>query len=64
MTDKKGPYMMGDTISWSDLVLFSFLSLFKTIWGEDSPEWKDIASWNNGRWEAHFDALKEYNTVT
>jgi len=64
MTDEKGPYMMGDTISWSDLVLFGFLSFFKIIWGEDSAEWKDIASWNNGRWEAHIDALKEYNTVT
>jgi len=64
MTDKKGPYMMGDTISWSDIVLFGFLSFFKIIWGEDSAEWKDIASWNDGRWEAHVDALKEYNTVT
>jgi glutathione S-transferase len=61
--DKKGPYMMGDTISWSDIVLFGFLSFFKVIWGEDSEEWKDIASWNDGRWEAHVDALKKYNTV-
>ena len=62
MTDKKGPYMMGDIISWSDLVLFSFLYFFKTIWGEDSVEWKDIVSWNDGRWEAHIDALQKYNT--
>lgn len=58
MTDKKGPYVMGDIISWSDIVLFSFLSFFKIIWGEDSAEWKDIASWNDGRWEAHVDTLK------
>ena len=63
LTDRKGPYMMGDTISWSDLVLFSFLYWFKLIWGEDSQEWKDIASWNDGRWEAHIDALKAYHTV-
>jgi glutathione S-transferase len=63
LTDKKGPYVMGDTISWSDLVLFSFLYWFKLIWGEDSQEWKDIASWNDGRWEAHIDALKAYHTV-
>jgi len=62
-TDDKGPYMLGDKISWSDLVLFSFLYWLKLIWGEDSPEWKDIASWNGGRWEAHLNALKEYQTV-
>lgn len=63
LTDKKGPYVMGDMISWSDIVLFGFLSFFKIIWGEDSEEWKEIASWNDGRWEAHIDALKQYNTV-
>ena len=63
MTDKKGRYMMGDTISWSDFVLFGFLSFFKIIWGEESEEWKDIVSWNGGRWEAHVDALNKYNTL-
>jgi len=63
LTDNKGPYMLGDKISWSDLVLFSFLYWMKLIWGEDSQEWKDIASWNGGRWEAHVNALKEYQTV-
>ena len=63
MTDKKGRYMMGDTISWSDFVLFGFLSFFKIIWVEESEEWKDIASWNGGRWEEHVDALNKYNTL-
>jgi len=62
-TDKTGPFFLGDTISWSDLVLFSFLYWIKLIWGEDSKEWKDIASWNGGRWEAHISALQKYNTV-
>jgi glutathione S-transferase len=63
LTDEKGPYILGDTISWSDLVLFSSLYWFKLIWGENSKEWKDIASWHGGRWEAHFNALKKYDTV-
>ena len=62
-TDKKGPFFLGDTISWSDLVLFSFLYWFKLVWGENSKEWKDIASWNEGRWEAHIEALNKYHTV-
>ena len=63
LTDKKGPYILGDMISWGDLVLFSFIYSFKLTLGENSDEWKDIASWNGGRWAAHIDALKEYNTV-
>ena len=59
-TDKKGPYILGDTISWTDLLLFSYLYWFKAIFGEDSKEWKDIASWNGGRWEAHLNAIKKY----
>ena len=59
----KGPYMLGDTISWSDFVLFSFIYWFKLIWGEDSKEWKDIASWNDGRWEALIRGLEKYHTV-
>ncbi|KAF8810233.1 hypothetical protein BYT27DRAFT_7222021 [Phlegmacium glaucopus] len=62
-TDDKGPYMLGETISWSDLLLFSYLYWLKITWGEDSKEWKDIASWNGGRWEAHMNALKKYNSV-
>jgi glutathione S-transferase len=50
-TDAKGPFVMGDTISWADIFLSAYLTYFKLIWGEDSEEWKDMASWNGGRWE-------------
>ena len=60
---EKGPYILGDTISWGDFVLFGLVIWFKLIWGEDSKEWKDIASWNGGRWEALIHGLKKYQTV-
>jgi len=63
LSDEKGPFFLGDTISWSDLYVFSYLYWFKVVWGEDSKEWKDVASWNGGRWEAHLNALKKYQTV-
>ena len=63
LMDKKGPYVLGDTISWADFLMFSFVYFFKLIWGEDSKEWKEVASWNGGKWEALIDALKEYHTV-
>jgi len=57
MTDTKGPFVMGDTISWADFFISSFLMYFKSVWGEDSEEWKDIASWNEGRWNNLLHAL-------
>ena len=49
-TDAKGPFVMGDTISWADFFISGYLMYFKVIWGKDSEEWNDIASWNEGRW--------------
>ena len=49
-TDTKGPFIMGDTISWVDFFISAYLLFCKKIWGEKSEEWKDIVSWNEGRW--------------
>lgn len=49
-TDLKGPFVMGDTISWGDFYIAAYLMWLKNVLGEDSEEWKDIASWNEGRW--------------
>jgi len=62
-TDAKGPFVMGDTISWADFFLSSYLIYWKVVWGEQSEEWTDIASWNGGRWENLLQALGEYQTI-
>lgn len=58
-----GPFIMGDTISWADFVVGSWLIWARTIWGEDSQKWKDYASWHNGRWEKVLNDLKEYQRI-
>lgn len=58
-----GPFVMGDTLSWSDIILASELSWFRATWGEHSSEWKDILSWHEGRWETFVGNMKEYETV-
>ena len=50
-TDAKGPFVMGDTVSWADFFISAFLIYLKSILGEDSEEWKEVASWNEGRWK-------------
>jgi len=62
-TDAKGPFVMGDTISWADFLLSGGLMWFKILWGEESEEWKEIASWNEGRWDNLLRALGKYQST-
>ena len=55
-----GPYLLGSTICFGDLVYVSFATWSKKIYGEESTEWKDIQSWNEGRLIALMDALSKY----
>ena len=50
-TDAKGPFVMGDTISWADLFISASLMYLKNVWGEGSEEWKDVASFKNAHLE-------------
>jgi len=58
-----GPYFGGKTPCLSDFVVGARLMWYKLIFGEDSPEWTDILTWNEGRWAAYVGALKPYETV-
>ncbi|KJA20279.1 hypothetical protein HYPSUDRAFT_189028 [Hypholoma sublateritium FD-334 SS-4] len=58
-----GPFILGDTVSWADFVVGSWLIWARTIWGEESQKWKDYASWHNGRWLKVLDDLKEYQRI-
>lgn len=59
----EGPFLLGETPSWGDIVVASSLVLGRIVWGEESQKWKDISSWHNGRWAGIVEALKKYETV-
>lgn len=59
----EGPFLLGDRLSWADLVVGSWIIWMRTIWGEGSKEWNDISSWHNGRWGKLLDDLKQYQTI-
>jgi glutathione S-transferase len=61
--DGEGPYLLGNTICFSDFVLAAFIMWFKKIWGEDSVEWKDIESWDKGRWVSLLKRMEKYETT-
>ncbi|KJA20281.1 hypothetical protein HYPSUDRAFT_142565 [Hypholoma sublateritium FD-334 SS-4] len=58
-----GPFIMGDTTSWADFIVGSWLIWLRTIWGEGSQQWKDVASWHGGRWAKVLGDLEEYQKV-
>ena len=49
-TDAGGPFVMGDVVSWVNSFLSASLKYLKKILGEDSEEWKEVASLNEGSW--------------
>ena len=59
----EGPFLLGKTASWGDMVVASFFVALRLLWGEENEQWKDISSWNNGRWVGITEALKKYGTV-
>jgi len=58
-----GPYFVGKDQGFADFVLASFILWMKLIWGEQSAEWKDVATWNEGRWVKYLDSVQKYQTI-
>ena len=58
-----GPFLLGETVSWADFVVACWLMTVRSLWGEDSQRWRDMASWNGGRFGKLLDDLKEYQAV-
>jgi len=59
----KGPFFLGETPSWADTVMAGYIIWLRILWGEDSQQWKDVMSWDGGRWNALIEGLKSYETV-
>jgi len=55
-----GRFVMGDKISFADFILAGWLQGFIKLWGVESKEWKDIASWDGGRWDRFLKDLEEF----
>jgi glutathione S-transferase len=60
MSKSPGPYVMGETVTFADFVIVGMLFTAEVSFGADSQEWKDIATWNNGRWAALKKSLEKY----
>lgn len=60
---KNDVWVMGDTPSFMDFVMASFILWVKILYGRESGEWKKIMSWHGGRWERLMAAVEKYSAV-
>ncbi|KAF5317737.1 hypothetical protein D9619_012628 [Psilocybe cf. subviscida] len=59
----QGPFLMGDTVSWSDFVLSAELIWYRCTLGKNSAKWKEIRTWDGGFWGRFVDVMKKYEEV-
>ncbi|KAH7909189.1 hypothetical protein BJ138DRAFT_1155859, partial [Hygrophoropsis aurantiaca] len=63
LAKSNGEYVMDDTVSYADAILNGWLIWIKIVHGADSEVWKDIASWNEGRWAKHLKAMDKFAAI-
>ncbi|KAI0754884.1 hypothetical protein C8Q80DRAFT_1247739 [Daedaleopsis nitida] len=56
---------MGDEvgITYADIIIAGLFMWFKKPFGEESQEWKDMLSWDDGRWGRFMAAFEKYEAV-
>ncbi|KIY67981.1 hypothetical protein CYLTODRAFT_431077 [Cylindrobasidium torrendii FP15055 ss-10] len=59
-TSPKDTFVLGEKPSFPDFFVGSILFWTKKSFGKDSEEWKDIESWDGGRWAKLLKALEKY----
>ncbi|KAF8994501.1 hypothetical protein BDQ17DRAFT_1366903 [Cyathus striatus] len=63
--DKNGgkKFIMGDSPTFTDFAISAFLLGVKLVYEEDSHEWKEVSSWQGGRWAKLLEDMKPYQAV-
>ena len=60
---KEKTFVMGDVVSYADIIVASWFLWFREGLGEESAEWKRMMGWHNGRWARILAALEKYSAV-
>ncbi|KAK0464829.1 hypothetical protein IW261DRAFT_1523680 [Armillaria novae-zelandiae] len=58
-----GDYVMGSEPCFADTAICGFLWFTRTVVGEESAEWREISSWNDGRWGRYLESFKPYEKI-
>ncbi|KAK0184928.1 hypothetical protein F5146DRAFT_1005985 [Armillaria mellea] len=59
-----GPtFVMGETPTFADFTMSRWIFFLQICLGEDSPEWKEVLSWHDGRWEKLLKSFEKYKVI-
>ncbi|KAK0497590.1 hypothetical protein EDD18DRAFT_1072736 [Armillaria luteobubalina] len=56
-------FVTGNVPTFADLTVCGWMLSFRVVFGEDSPEWKDLSVWHDGRWGKLVKSLEKYEVV-
>ncbi|TFK91971.1 hypothetical protein K466DRAFT_582383 [Polyporus arcularius HHB13444] len=56
-------YVMGDSISFADIVVVSHLVWMKLVLGPASEEWTDVMKWDGGHWARFMAEFEKWDIV-
>ncbi|RDX53699.1 hypothetical protein OH76DRAFT_1398812 [Lentinus brumalis] len=56
-------FLGGETICYADIVIAAFIIWFRNTFSEDSAEWRDMLSWDGGRWGKLTEAFRKHESV-
>lgn len=59
----EGQFVMGDKLSWADVVIWTWLLMMRRMWGEENEEWKELMSFEGGRWKRFLEVIMTWNYV-
>ncbi|KAL0577134.1 hypothetical protein V5O48_004848 [Marasmius crinis-equi] len=58
--EEKGEFLGGESPVYVDFELAAFLVIFRVILGEQSEDWKTLASFQDGKWGKFIESLKKW----
>ncbi|KAG8679884.1 hypothetical protein FRC08_016674 [Ceratobasidium sp. 394] len=58
--NKSGPFVMGEQISYADLMLGAAFCWIRVAEGGDMKLWRDMSGWQNGRWGKLWSEIEKF----
>ncbi|KAK0203263.1 hypothetical protein DFS33DRAFT_976958 [Desarmillaria ectypa] len=56
-------FVTGNVPTFADITVCGWMLSFRIVFGEDSPEWKDLSVWHDGRWGRLVKSFEKYEVV-
>ncbi len=60
---KGDTFVTGEIPTFADFVISACMLFLRIFLGEDSPEWKELSSWHDGRWGRLVKSFEKYEAV-